>query len=71
MDVEFGPCDVCGHQTGLMRKYFYYPVKCECCNGPEDDHFEIVRHCPNCESKVVAPRKITAYVTARSGEKIS
>jgi len=44
-DVEFGKCDICKNEDYIQRKYFRYPIKCEC-HSPE--HFEIVYHCKNC-----------------------
>jgi hypothetical protein len=45
-NVEIGKCDCCGKDGTLSRKYYYYDVKCECCNG--DTHFEIIKHCASC-----------------------
>ena len=45
-DIEHGQCDICKKDADLNRKVYYYPVKCEC---HEPQHFEIVRHCKDCE----------------------
>jgi hypothetical protein len=55
-DVEFGKCEICGKETNLQREYYYYGVECEC-HGPT--HFEVVRHCKNCEPKEPKTTKIT------------
>lgn len=44
-DVEFGKCECCGKETSLMRTYFHYDIKCECCSPT---HFEFVKHCSDC-----------------------
>ena len=57
-DAERGTCSVCQKiVNGITRKYYYYDIECDCCNTKEDDHFEIVFHCNNCEPK--PPRKVT------------
>ncbi len=51
-DIEVGICDVCKQErVPLSRKYYYYEVKCDCCNRKEDNHFQIVRYCSNCTPK--------------------
>jgi hypothetical protein len=45
-DIEFGKCDICRKTKELQREYYYYPLPCECCSN---QHFEIVRHCNECE----------------------
>ena len=55
-DVEFGKCDYCGNEDYLGRKYFRYPIKCEC-HSPE--HFELVCHCKNCTPVEPKTTKIT------------
>ena len=57
-DIEKGTCDICGEYKQLSRKYYYYPVNCECCGG--ERHFEIVRYCKNCTP--VPPRRIKAIM---------
>ena len=60
-DVEFGTCDMC--KKGAMavsRMYYHYDIKCNCCNGKNDNHFEIVRYCSECTPK--PPLNINAYV---------
>lgn len=54
-EIEWGKCDICGKEAALNRKYFYYPIKCEC-HAPQ--HFEIVWHCANCEPKEPLETKI-------------
>ena len=56
-DIEYGLCDICKEETTLSRKYYYYDIPCDCCNGKKDKHFEIVRHCFLCEPK--PPRVIS------------
>ena len=55
---EIGYCDICHMEKPLSRKYYYYDIDCECCNG--NTHFEIVRHCKDCTP--IPPRKITVYI---------
>jgi len=50
-DIEYGNCDICNIQAPLTRKYYRYDIKCDCCNGKNDNHFEIVRYCASCEPK--------------------
>ena len=52
MDIEFGKCDICGKETCLNRKYYYYDIKCEC-HSPQ--HFELVCYCDDCKDKVKPP----------------
>ena len=47
-DIEFGVCDICKEQKQLIRIYYHYNIKCEC-HSP--NHFEMVRHCPDCTPK--------------------
>lgn len=58
-EVEFGKCDICKTEAPLQRKYYRYPVKCECCNSAESDHFEIVCYCKNCTPKPPYRIKLT------------
>ncbi len=46
--VEYGRCDICGKEAPLARRYFHYGIPCEC-HSP--NHFELVRHCKDCEPK--------------------
>ena len=55
-DIEYGKCSYCGNEDILYRRYFHYPIKCEC-HSPE--HFEIVWHCRNCVPKEPEITKIT------------
>ena len=61
-EQEFSKCDICGQDAHVDRKYYYYDVKCECCNSKDSPHFEIVRHCANCEPK--PPRRISLSLGA-------
>jgi hypothetical protein len=56
-DLEYGLCDICGNDSIINRKYYYYDIKCDCCNSKNSPHFEIVKHCYNCKPK--PPRTIT------------
>lgn len=47
-ESEYGMCDICGIDTNVSRKYYHYPIICDCCST---QHFEIVRHCSKCEPK--------------------
>ena len=47
-DVEYGKCEYCGTEAPLSRKYYYYPIRCDC-HSPQ--HFELVRYCKSCEPK--------------------
>lgn len=65
-ECEAGKCDICGQEVvGLARKYYYYDVKCECCNKESDPHFEIVYHCSNCQPK--PPKQIKAWLQPIGG----
>ena len=55
-EVEYGRCDVCGKESVLSRKVYYYPVKCEC-HSP--CHFEIVMYCKDCTPKEPMESKVT------------
>lgn len=57
-DIEIDYCDICHEKTQVMRKYYNYNINCDCCGGQY--HFEIVRHCKNCEPK--PPKWIKAEV---------
>lgn len=56
-DIEFAKCDVCGQEAHVSRKYYYYDIKCDCCNSKDSPHFEIVRYCEKCKPK--PPRTIS------------
>ena len=45
-EVEMGYCDTCHKYNQVQRKYYHYPIDCECCGGTT--HFEIVKHCKDC-----------------------
>lgn len=56
-EMEVGRCECCGKENvTLRRKYFHYPIQCEC-HSPQ--HFEMVRHCEECDPKEPAETKIT------------
>ena len=59
-DQEVGTCDICKDRAPLQRTYYRYDIKCKCCNGPNDPHFEICFHCDTCEPK--APSKVTCWI---------
>ena len=55
-EIEYGKCEVCGHEAPLRRKYFHYPdIKCAC-HSP--CHFDLVRHCGKCKPKQPAYTRI-------------
>ena len=62
-DIECGNCDMCNNQAPLSRKYYIYDIKCECCDGKDDDHFEIVRYCSECEPK--PPKTVKVVITPK------
>lgn len=45
-EVEWGYCEYCKYEGQINRHYFRYDINCECCNN---NHFEIVWHCNNCQ----------------------
>lgn len=55
-DIEVGKCDICGNVRPLQRKYYRYPIQCEC-HSPH--HFELVCHCKYCEPKEPEFAKLT------------
>lgn len=56
-ESEVGKCECCGtNNVPLERKYFKYPVKCEC-HSPK--HFEFIRHCKDCIPKEPEYTKVT------------
>lgn len=59
-EVEYGTCDICGNKNPLNRKYYRYSIKCECCNGPNDDHFEICFYCEGCVPR--PPRMVKCFL---------
>lgn len=44
-DGMYGKCSVCGKEGPLMRTYWHYDIKCECCSPK---HFEYRCHCLTC-----------------------
>lgn len=60
-DIESSKCDICKLENVMVsRKYYYYDIKCDCCNGKEGNHFEIIRYCSNCIPN--PPQKISVYI---------
>lgn len=56
-EIEIGTCECCGKQNvQLMRKYFRYPIECEC-HSPE--HFILIRHCKDCEPEEPSETRVT------------
>ena len=56
-EIEIGTCECCGKQNAkLMRKYFRYPIECEC-HSPE--HFILIRHCKDCEPEEPSETRVT------------
>ena len=55
-DIEVDKCSCCGKVKQVSRKYYYYPVGCDCCS---DTHFEIVRYCDDCTPKPPTEIRIT------------
>ena len=59
--IEIGTCNICGKTNiQLVRKYYYYKIQCKCCGAKHKNvnvHFELVRHCNNCNPK--PPRRIS------------
>jgi len=67
--VEIGKCDMCETESvPVNRKYYHYNIKCECCNGKDDPHFEIVRYCKTCRPK--PPSKVVAVISPNVGEEL-
>lgn len=71
-EKEFGRCDYCGKNDYLQRKYFHYPIICEC-HSPK--HFEIRRYCKNCfptepETTTVTflTKQLTHYLSIESSQ---
>ena len=65
--MEVGTCEECGKEkVQILRKYYRYPIKCICCNGRDDNHFEVVKHCEDC--KPTAPMKISLYIRSLKEE---
>lgn len=63
-----GTCGTCGKSDmAVQRKYYRYPIKCTCCDGADDDHFEIAYHCSGCEPK--PPKTVTAYIEPYNKDK--
>lgn len=58
--AEWSKCDICGKEGLVLRKYYHYDVKCECCVGGQ--HFELVKYCNDCKDKVKPPHRISAVV---------
>lgn len=58
--VEISKCDTCNTEKQVNRRYYHYKIKCNCCNGKNDNHFEIVRYCSSCEPK--PPKRISVVL---------
>lgn len=58
-EIEFGKCEICGKEKQLRRTYYHYAIRCQC-HSP--NHFELVRHCNDCEPKPPGETKVT-YLT--------
>ena len=53
-EIEVSKCEICGKENvQVNRKYYYYEIKCGC-HFPY--HFELIRHCKDCEPR--PPRDI-------------
>jgi len=62
-NLELSKCDMCGTIALVSRRYYYYDIKCDCCdcyNDKRDNHFEITKHCSKCKPK--PPNRISAVV---------
>lgn len=59
-DTEVDKCNICGKVTNVTRKYYYYDIKCYCCNSKVDPHFEIVKYCERCNPK--PPTRISVVI---------
>lgn len=57
-EIEIDYCDMCHQKKEVERTYYYYPIDCECCGGKY--HFEIIKHCRECEPR--PPKWIRAQV---------
>lgn len=59
-EQEINICSGCKEEEVVSRKYFYYDIKCDCCNSKNDPHFEIVYHCKNCVP--FPPKQLNVYL---------
>lgn len=60
-DVEVNNCSQCeAKNVPVRRTYYYYPIKCKCCNNPNDPHFEMVYTCGNC--RPVPPKTLSVGI---------
>lgn len=66
--IEVDKCDICLQVTYVTRKYYYYNIKCDCCNDKDSPHFEIVKYCKNCIPK--SKNKITVYIDPMTDDKL-
>lgn len=66
---EYGVCDICGKSAPLDRKYYFYDIKCSCCNSADSPHFEIVRFCKNCTP--VPPRRLSVVFEPYTNEQMT
>lgn len=58
LNIEISHCDICHKKTQVNRKYYYYPIDCDCCVGQY--HFEIIKHCKDCAPE--PPKKISVIM---------
>lgn len=58
-EKEIGTCSICDAvQVPVSRKYYYYNIKCMCCNDIDSAHFEICYHCEFCVPKPPSTIKV-------------
>jgi len=64
-EIEIGTCTVCQKENvPVVRTYYRYDIKCDCCNGKDDDHFEIAVHCSECTPK--PPRRVSVSIQPKN-----
>lgn len=59
-EQEINICSGCKQEDVVSRKYFYYDIKCDCCNSKDDPHFEIVYYCRSCIP--FPPKEINVHI---------
>jgi len=59
-EQEVNICSGCKQEDVVSRKYFYYDIKCDCCNSKDDPHFEIVYYCRSCVP--FPPKEINVHI---------
>lgn len=67
-DIEHAECDMCKKEAPVQRKYYRYPIKCTCCNGKRDNHFEIVRYCEDCTPQ--PPKIVKVHIEPSETEEL-